>query len=414
MALYTLGINHRAPVELREKFAFTGEQLKQDLQRLKQIPAVNEAVLLSTCNRTEIYTVTPDREPLLQWLSQHHALDFSQFMHFSYFYEEQESIRHLLRVASGLDSVVLGEPQILGQMKQAYQIAEEMGVVGNYFKRLFPSVFSVAKHIRSKTDIGKLPVSMAYAVMQMGKQIFSHIEDCQVLLIGAGESIELVATYLHRQGVKKLTVANRTVEKARQLAELFQGRAIRIADVPACLQESDIVVTATASQLPILGKGLLETVIKKRKHRPLLMIDLAVPRDIEPEVAELEDIYLYNIDSLKNIIEQNLKSREEVAIQVEAMIELEAEHTMQQLRVYNTADMISSYRRQIEKMRDEALAKALDRLRKGEKTEVVLSMLAYTLSNKWMHHPTLKIREAAYEGDAERLTLLKNLLKIEL
>ncbi len=413
MPLIAYGINHKsAPLSVREQLSFSGESLSSALRSLLGQAAVNEAVLLSTCNRTEIYTVAQHKNNIENWIKEiQKDADVHSISH-SYHYHDLDMVRHVMRVASGLDSMVLGEPQILGQMKQAYQIADDMGGVGNEFKRLFPLVFSAVKQIRSETQIGANAVSLAYVVVQLAKRIFSQIKDCRVLLVGAGETISLVANYLHDCQVKRLIVANRTVARAEAIAKPFAGEAIRVGDIPAYLAEVDIVVTATASQLPIIGKGMLERVLKRRKRSPILMADLAVPRDIEPEIGELEDVYLYNIDTLQSVIEENKKSREEAAVQAHSMVEIQATHYMRQLRVLEAGDMIRNFRRQAETLRDQELAKALAELEKGGDSQAVMSRLARNLTNKFLHQPTVTLRDAAYHEQVDLLRLIQRLFAL--
>lgn len=414
MYLMAYGINHKsAPLSVREQLAFHPEQTPEMLHALITREAVNEAVLLSTCNRTEIYTASSHgNSAVKEWLSKQPRLSNQEISTFCYQHQGIDMVRHLMRVASGLDSMVLGEPQILGQIKQAYTIACDAGTVGGRLKHLFPAVFAASKQVRTQTAIGGNPVSIAYAVVQLAKRIFSDLEKCKILLVGAGETIELVATHLHGQGAKQLIIANRTIERARKLSDQFQAHPIRIGDVPAYLTDIDIVITATASQLPILGKGTMESVLRQRKRRPIFMADLAVPRDIEPEVGELEDIYLYNIDNVQSIVSQNLKNREEAAKQAETMIEMQATHYMSQLRVMNASDMIRKFRAQVEEVRDKELKKALDHLHRSNNPQAALASLAHNLTNKIMHQPTVKLREAAYYEQLDLLLLMKDLFDL--
>lgn len=413
MPLLTYGINHHsAPIEVRECIAFDPTRTRQALNDLIQLPAVNEVVLLSTCNRTELYTVTNNAEIVKFWLMNQHALKHQDIATYYYHYEEIDAVRHALRVASGLDSMVLGEPQILGQMKQAFHLACEIGAAGKQLKHLFPAIFSASKQIRYKTEISKNPISMAYATVLLAKRIFTRLDKHQVLLIGAGEMIELIATYLQDCGVHQMIFANRTIEKASHLSEQFNGTPIRIGDIPTHLPSTDIVITATASQLPIIGKGMIESLLKQKKRRPIFMVDLAVPRDIEPEVGELEDVYLYNIDHLQTIIQKNLKNREEAAKQAEAMAEIQANHYIRQLRILDASDMIRAYREQLETLRDKELIKAKTELKKGQDPQSILEFMAHNLINKIMHQPTIKLRQAAYNEQIELLLLAKEFFNL--
>lgn len=318
MALIAVGVNHKtAPVSIRERVSFAPERLADALKELTSTPEVSEAAILSTCNRTELvcYSNSSETDTIIDWFEHYHKLNTQEVRPYIYIYPDQLAVRHVLRVASGLDSLILGEPQILGQIKDAYSKAEQAGTIGKLLNRLFQHTFSVAKQVRTDTAIGSSPVSVAFAAVSLAKQIFSNMEERTALLIGAGETIELAARHLHASGIGRIIIANRTVEKAHALAQEFGGYAIALKEIPNHLAEADIVISSTASQLPILGKGAAERAIKQRKHRPMLMIDIAVPRDIESEVGELEDIYLYTVDDLQEIIQEGLKSRQEAAIQ---------------------------------------------------------------------------------------------------
>lgn len=408
MAVAVCGINHKtASLALREKTAITPEKTPNALGALLQLEAVNEAVILSTCNRTEIYCEASDPGLLVHWMAQQQQLSTDLLQPHWYCYEQEAAVQHIMRVASGLDSMVLGEPQILGQLKNAVAVAEEVGATGRLFKRLFQAVFSVTKQIRTHTAIGASPVSVAYAAVTQAKQIFADLSKSRVLLIGAGETVELAALNFYRHGARRLVVANRTFDKARLLADKFHGHAIQMQEIPLYLQQSDIVVSATASELPILGKGMVETALKARKHKPIFMVDLAVPRDIEEEVNKLEDVYLYNVDDLAMIVDQSFKSRELAAQEAEAIIAIQAEHFMRELQVLNAADVIRGYRERVELERDKELTKALEKLQKGGDPAAIIQDLAVNLVNKVIHNPTQKLRQAAYDGQPEVLLLAR-------
>ena len=314
MRLLAVGINHKtAPIEIRERVAFAPDRLPEALHDLKARSRVEEAAILSTCNRTELVCCVKDTtaDEVVAWLGDYHHLRKDQVNPYIYLHPEQSAVRHMLRVASGLDSMILGEPQILGQIKSAYATAMQAGTVGTLLGRLFQHTFSVAKQVRTDTAIGSSPVSVAFAAVSLAKQIFDDLPQRTVMLIGAGETIELAARHLHENGIGRIIIANRTVEKAHALASNFNGYAIELSEIPAHLAEADIVISSTASPLPILGKGAVESAIKARKHRPMLMVDIAVPRDIEPEVNFLENVYLYNIDDLQAIADDYLKQRRE-------------------------------------------------------------------------------------------------------
>ncbi|MCP4595170.1 glutamyl-tRNA reductase [Neptuniibacter sp.] len=412
MALLALGINHKtAPVEVRERVAFAPEAMSDAMDAAKQFADLKEIAILSTCNRTELYCSSgmQGSRALLEWMGEYHGLDPDQLQQCSYAYWDEEAARHMMRVASGLDSLVLGEPQILGQLKSAYSLSQEHGYVGAELSRLFQQTFSVAKQVRTDTAIGQNPVSVAYAAVSLAQHIFADMSDSRALLIGAGETIELVARHLSQAGVKDMTVANRTLSRALTLAEEFSGKAILLGDIPDALADADIVIASTASQLPILGKGAVEAALKKRKHRPIFMVDIAVPRDIEAQVSELDDVYLYTVDDLKEVIEENQRSREDAARQAEEIIETGAHDFIRQLRSLEAVDVLTAFRGQAEALRDQELEKALKQLQNGKKAEDVLTMLARGLTNKMLHHPTIQMRKASAEGRSDLLDLVQEL-----
>ncbi|WP_415890171.1 glutamyl-tRNA reductase [Neptuniibacter sp. SY11_33] len=412
MALLALGINHKtASVEVRERVAFAPELLAEAMNGAAEFADLKEIAILSTCNRTELYcsSAIEGSRALLEWLGEYHDLDPDELQQCSYALWGEDAARHMMRVASGLDSLVLGEPQILGQLKSAYSLSQENGHVGAELGRLFQQTFSVAKQVRTDTAIGENPVSVAYAAVSLAQHIFSDMRESKALLIGAGETIELVARHLANAGVKDITVANRTLNRALALADEFDGKAILLGDIPNALAEADIVIASTASQLPILGKGAVESALKKRKHRPIFMVDIAVPRDIEAQVAELDDVYLYTVDDLKEVIEENQRSREDAARQAEEIIETGAHEFMRQLRSLEAVDVLTAFRGQAESLRDQELGRALKQLENGKPAEEVLTMLARSLTNKMLHHPTIQMRKASAEGRSELLDLVQEL-----
>ena len=415
MALLAFGINHKtAPVEVRERVAFAPESLVEALSDAKASAELKEIAILSTCNRTELYCSSRAEgdHSLLQWLGRYHGLDPQQLEQCSYAFKDEAAARHMMRVASGLDSLVLGEPQILGQLKSAFSLSQENGFVGAELGRLFQQTFSVAKQVRTDTAIGENPVSVAYAAVSLAQHIFADMSKSKALLIGAGETIELVARHLSQSGVKEMTVANRTLSRALALAEEFSGKAILLGDIPDALANADIVIASTASQLPILGKGAVEAALKKRKHRPIFMVDIAVPRDIETQVGELDDVYLYTVDDLKEVIEENQRSRESAAQQAEEIIESGAHDFMRQLRSLDAVDVLTAYRTQSEALRDQELDKALKQLAKGKAAEEVLNTLARSLTKKMLHHPTIQMRKASADGRSDMLDLVQELFQL--
>jgi len=416
MLLLALGINHKtAPLDIRERVAFAPERLTPALHDLQCRSGAREAAILSTCNRTELYCglEAADSPLLLQWLGDYHALQPADLQPYVYQHPNRLAVRHMLRVAAGLDSMVLGEPQILGQIKSAYRTARSAGTLGASLNRLFQYAFAVAKQVRTDTRIGASPVSVAFAAVSLAKQIFADLSKQTVLLLGAGETIELVARHLHESRIGRLIVANRTLERAHELAALFQGYAIDLTEAPAHLAEADIVIASTASPGFILEPCQMRSSLKKRKHRPVLMVDLAVPRDIDPAVAELEDIYLYTVDDLQTIIDDNLQSRRAAAQQAEEIIDTQAEHFMAWLRAQDSAASIRDLRRQADLMRDQVLVRAQKQLRQGKPPEAVLQYLAHTLTNKLMHAPSVGLREAGAQGRGDLLETIRQLYRLD-
>ncbi|HEY5719378.1 MAG TPA: glutamyl-tRNA reductase [Gammaproteobacteria bacterium] len=416
MSLLALGINHKtAPVDVRERVAFTPERMTDALHDLSTQPAVSEAAILSTCNRTELYCGVDDagNEVVVDWLSRYHQLPRADLLPYIYSLPDQDAVRHMLRVASGLDSLVLGEPQILGQMKDAYQAASSAGTLGGQLSRLFQHTFAVAKQVRTDTEIGSSPVSVAFAAVSLARQIFGELNGQTALLIGAGETIELVARHLHENGLGQMIVANRTAERAHLLASQFDGFAIELAEIPGHLAQADIVISSTASPLPILGKGAVERALKQRRHRPMFMVDIAVPRDIEPEVGELADVYLYKVDDLREIIEENLASRREAALQAEEIIDNQVTRFMGWLRSLDAVETIRNYRDYAERTSEELVQRAQRKLRNGSSPEEALAWLAHNLANKLTHGPTVKLRQASFDDRGDLLAAARELFGIK-
>jgi glutamyl-tRNA reductase len=398
MTLLAIGINYNtAPVAIRERLAFPADILYSSLKELRQVREISEAAILSTCNRTEFYctTTTTNEKFLIDWVAQAKRIDVDSFKPYLYTHADNQHIRHMFRVACGLDSMILGEPQILGQMKSAYQAACEAGTLGRNLGKLFQQTFSVAKKVRTDTAIGSSPVSVAFAAVQLAQEIFTNLSEQTALLIGAGETIESTANHLRKRGIARIIIANRTHAKAQALADQVNGHAINLSELPMYLAEADILISSTASQLPILGKGSVESALKKRRHKPMFMIDLAVPRDIEAEVKQLRDVYLYTIDDLQNTIDQSMDSRRRAAEQAEEIIETEVDQFLRWLRTQNAHTTIDNYRKQAEQARDESLQKALALLKNGSTPEEALTRLAKSLTNKLIHTPSTQIRDAA-------------------
>ncbi|MGK0476096.1 MAG: glutamyl-tRNA reductase [Oleispira sp.] len=423
MGIIALGINHKtAPVAVREKVSFDPATMPDALQQVLQaLTPVTEVSILSTCNRTEIYCSyinegdkadTQTGQALLSWLSHHHGVDEQVLSDSSYIYHDTDAVQHMMRVASGLDSLVLGEPQILGQFKSAFAVSQQAGTTGSDLGRLFRQTFSVAKDVRTNTAIGQNPVSVAYAAVSMAKHIFTDFSKSTALLIGAGETIDLVAKHLKDAGIKQIIVANRTLARAQKLAEQFHAEAVLLEDIAQELPRADIVISSTASPLPILGKGTVESALKKRRHSPMFMVDIAVPRDIEEEVGDLNDVFLYTVDDLKGIIEENVKSREDAAKQAEELIISGVERFMRELRSLDVVSTVTSLRTQVEKLRDECLVKARKQLANGDDPTKVLQQFAHTYTNKILHTPTKQMRKAGAEGQLEIMDWVQELFQL--
>jgi glutamyl-tRNA reductase len=406
MPLIALGLNHlTAPVNLREQVAFDADAAGAALRELRREPGVEEALILSTCNRTELYVgVAAGAEQAPQaWLNRHHRLTPGRLEEFLYRHEEDAAVRHMFRVATGLDSMVLGEPQILGQVKDAYQLAREAQALGAPLDRLLQHTFAVAKRVRTDTRIGAHTVSVAFTAVRLAEQVFTDLKQACVLLIGAGDTIELAARHLADKQVRRLIVANRTLENAQDLAGRYGGYAIALADLPHHLAEADIVIASTASRQPVVSRALVEQAIAARKRRPMFMVDIAVPRDIDPDVASLEDVYLYGIDDLQQVIDGNRRSREAAAREAETIIELQVDRYMAWRRALTLRNPAIDLRQHAERYRDEVLVKAQAMLARGKSPDEALAFLANTLTNKLLHHPSARLREAALNGDLDLL-----------
>lgn len=434
MALVLLGINHNtANVDLRERVAFPPEKMAEAMRGISGLEQVEEVVIVSTCNRTELYLdldmgmaaeddpatlldeglLLEQQQKLLAWLADYHGLDPKELGSSSYFYWRDDVVRHLMRVACGLDSMVLGEPQILGQIKSAYAVARELGAAQARLGKAFQEAFFIAKQVRTDTAIGENPVSVAYAAVTLAEQIFSNLGSLKALLIGAGHTIELVARHLTDRGVKDIIVANRTLENAVKLGEKFGAEGVLLSDIPDRLQDVDIVVSSTNSQLPLLGKGAVERAIKKRKHRPILLLDLAVPRDIEPEVGQISDAYLYSVDDIRDVIEDNVKSRAEAASQAAMIIERGVEEYVRELRSLNAVATLRAFRGKAESIREMELEKARRALEKGQPAVDVLESLSRGITNKLVHSPSVQMKKASAEGRDELVGLTRELFELD-
>ena len=417
MSILVIGINHKtATVSIREQVAFSPERLREALHSVRQLSKEN--MILSTCNRTEVYVADKKElspEDLTKWLADFHSIAVDQLSPYIYHHSDDKAVQHLLRVSCGLDSLVLGEPQILGQLKDAIQIACDEKVVGNQLNRLSQHVFSAAKKVRTQTNIGANPVSVAYAAVNLSKRIFSDLKQQTALLVGAGETIELVGRYLKTNNIGNLIIANRSLDNAQKLANEYgdNARAIPLTELHEQLYQADILISSTAAPIPIIGKGMVENALKKRKHNPIFMVDIAVPRDIEEEVNQLDDVYLYTVDDLTSVIEENIKSREQAAERAEIMIKTEVTHFMRWLQAQSKMCLIQGYREEAYQTKQEVLEKALRRMKNGEPAEDAMNFLAHTLTNKLLHNPSKNINKAAHEGDETLLKAAKKLLNIQ-
>jgi glutamyl-tRNA reductase len=412
--LMAFGISHKfASVDLRGQVSFAPESAVAVLKTALTELDITEMALLSTCNRTEIYAVgTISDQQWLKWLADKKQLEISSLEDCFYCYRDEQAIRHMICVASGLDSLVVGEPQIFGQIKSAYSVAQKATTVGTQLNMAFQWAFAVAKRVRSETAIGKNPVSVAYASVVLAEQIFSDLKNARALLIGAGETIELVAKHLRDKQIGNITVANRTLERAQELAENFSAEAILLSDIPDYLHNADIVISSTASQLPILGKGAVETALKKRMHRPIFMVDVAVPRDIEPQVEELDDIYLYTVDDLEEVIQDNLRARQNAADLAQDIVDEEMQNWASKQRELSVVDTIRAFRDSAQSIRDAEIAKALEALERGQDSAEVINTLARNLTNKLLHKPTAKLKEASEQGRDDTISVTHELFDL--
>ena len=415
MRLQILGLNHNtAPVEIREQVVFAGDEVGRALTRLSGIEGVEEAVLLSTCNRTEFYIVTSDggRDRLRAWLHDDRHLD-PAFGESLFTMDAEEAIRHIFRVACGLDSMVLGEPQILGQLKDAFREAQHAGTVGKQLSRLFQHTFSVAKKVRTDTAIGANPVSVASAAVSLAQQFFAGFSQHTALLVGAGVTIELVARHLVAHKLGRLFIANRDVDRALRLAGEFGGFAVPLSELEGTLPEADILITSTASPEPIITRMHIEAAMRSRKHKPIFAVDIAVPRDIEADASELADVYLYTIDDLQKVIQEGQLSREEAALDANRILDEEIARYLGMERAKQVSPVITALREQAEFIRDEVMHEARRRLRKGVDTEEVIEYATASLMKKLLHKPSVRLREAGEADEEDIIAVTRALFGID-
>lgn len=417
MQLLTLGLNHQtAPLALRERVAFVPEEVSHAIARLRDRLAgrdagrLTEAAIVSTCNRTELYCAveepTAATHALTDFIATEKRLEAEELKRASYVLPQTNAVRHAFRVASGLDSMVLGEPQILGQMKQAERLARQAGGMGLLLNHLFQRTFAVAKEVRTTTDIGTQSVSMAAAAVRTAERIFGALGDSQILFVGAGEMIELTATHFAARHPKSIVVANRTIERAQTLASKLHGHAMRLADLPEAIARFDIVVSCTASSLPIIGLGMVERAIRSRRHRPMFIVDLAVPRDVEPEVARLDDVYVYTVDDLGRIVASGAETRQAAVAQAEAIIETRVRDFEAWMKTRAAVPVIQGLRERADALRAKELARAKKLLARGESPETVIEQLSQALTNKFLHAPVAALHQAGNEDDDERARVL--------
>lgn len=413
MHLLTLGLNHTtAPLPVRERVAFVPEEVGGTIAQLRERlggadgGALSEAAIVSTCNRTEFYCAVQEperaREALQTFVAREKQVDLSELQHHSYVLPHASAVRHAFRVASGLDSMVLGEPQILGQMKQAERLARGAGGLGLLLNHLFQRTFAVAKEVRSTTEIGAHSVSMAAAAVRLAQRIFGDLGGESVLFVGAGEMIELCATHFAAQRPRSLTVANRTVERAEGLAHRFHAHAMRLGELPEALHRFDIIVSCTASSLPIIGLGMVERAIRSRRHKPIFIVDLAVPRDVEPEVARLDDVYVYTVDDLGRVVQSGVEGRQAAVSQAEAIIESRVRDFESWLNARAAVPLIQGLRERADRLRGVELERARRQLARGESPEAVLEALAHALTAKFLHDPMAALRNSEVDDPAER------------
>ena len=413
MQLYALGLNHHtAPLAIRERVAFQPDHMGQALHDLARADSVREAAILSTCNRTELYFAAEHPQHAADWLARFHQLSLTEVSPYLYAYPQRDAIRHVFRVASGLDSMVLGEPQILGQVKEAARRAEQAGTVGTLLHKLFQNTFAVAKEVRSTTAIGASTVSMAAAAVHLTERIFERVSDQHVLFIGAGEMIELCAAHFAGAHPKSMMVANRTAERAAVLASRFGADTMRIDQIGDMLPRFDVVVSCTAAPLPIVGLGMAERAVKARRHRPMVMVDLAVPRDIEPEIGELDDVFLYTVDDLAQVVDAGMESRQQAVVEAEQIIDTRVDGFLHWMEARDAVPTIRALREHAEELRQHEVERALRLLARGEDPQRVLEALSHGLTNKLMHGPSRFLNHAEGDAQAEAGRLVQQLFNL--
>ncbi len=410
-----LSVNHaQAPVAVRERVAFAPNDLTSELQKLKAIEDVQACVILSTCNRSEIYAIINNnnaKETLSNYLSQTHQIPRNEIDPYLVYFEDDAALSHICNVACGLDSLVLGEPQILGQLKDAYHIAKQANTLDKKLEKLFQHAFSTAKKVRTDTQIGSSPVSIAYCAIKLSEKIFADLSEQTVLLIGAGEMIELCAQHLNQKGVNNMIVANRTVKNAQKIASLYNAQSISLKQFSSVIHQADIIISSTAASVPVIGKGLIESALKLRKHKPMFMLDIAIPRDIEPEVGQLDDVYLYTIDDLKQVVSDNIDSRGKEKALAQEIIIKQSQVFNKWLSVLPNEQLVQNYRTSANQIKEDALEDALKRLNNGGNSEQIIKKLADQLTNKLLHTTFRNIKQADHTDLTQCESCIPNLKK---
>jgi glutamyl-tRNA reductase len=416
MPLLITGISHHtATLEIREKIAITRLDCAERIKELLELDGVEEIVIVSTCNRTEIYSVGPkqSRGQVRQWLQNKGALSEAEMEKHCYVYEREDAVQHLFRVAGGLDSLVLGESQIVGQLKDAWQMACEAGGVEKVLDRLFQHAFATGKRIRSKTRIGDHPVSVAYTTVMLAKQIFGDLASKTVILVGAGEMVELCGRHLHDKGLSSLIIANRSIERAAELATQFNAHAVSLTDLPGVLHKADILISSTASLEPVIRADVVKAALKQRRNQPMFLVDIAVPRDIHPDVGKLGNVYLYTIDDLQKVVDENLSKRSEAAEAATGDVEESVDEFMRWLNSARAAVYLKNLHKHARKNSDELVTKALRKIEAGKDPEQVVKQLAHTLTKRILHLPSTRLRQAAEVQDDELLRVANRLFEPE-
>jgi glutamyl-tRNA reductase len=416
MSLVTIGMNHKtASLDIREKLSVDKDESAKILKKLHSMPLIDEVFLLSTCNRTELYFEIDDLQyvnNISNWLLRQKGLLIEDFEDNMYSYSDSSVVRHALNVACGLDSMVIGESQILGQFKDAFNEANDAGTIGKNLNRLFQYAFSTAKEVRTDTKIGANSLSIANVAVSLTDQFYDDLSDKNALLIGAGETISIAAKNLRKKNINKLYIANRTLENAKSIAEEVSGRAISLKDIPEKLKNSDIVISAITGNVPLIGKGAIETCLKHRKHKPIYMVDLGVPRNIESEVKELPDIFLYTLDNIQDLIKKNYKTREEAAIDAQHIVDNKVEEYMNWRKSQSAFSIIKLYREDCENIRKTCLDKSLSQLKLGKDPKDVIDQLSINLTSKLSHKPTLALNKAGQTNNRKLINLVCDIFLI--